>query len=142
MKKILIAAAVAAAFTSGAAMAQAGMGLKAGTTRDSALATAEKAFQRMDQNGDGTLDSTEVTTVLQARAAKSGKTFRPKQVTRTIGSNDGNADGAVTLEEFKAAAGARFDNADTNKNGTIDADEAKPRAKAGVGGGANSDGED
>lgn len=131
MKKIMMTAALAAICASGTALAQGMMGPKAGATRDGALAIAEKTFQRMDQNGDGTLDSAEVTAVLEARAAKKGKSFRPKQVTRMIGNSDGNGDGKVTLEEYKAAAGARFDNADTNKNGTIDADEAKPGPGAG-----------
>ena len=141
MKNVMIAVAVAATFTSGAAMAQAGpgMGFKAGATRDSALAMAAKAFARFDANGDGAFDEAEATTVLQARATKNGKTFRPKQATRTVSRSDTNADGKVSLEEFQAAAGTRFDNADANKNGTIDADEVKG---GGAGGGAAGGGDD
>jgi hypothetical protein len=130
MKKTMIAIALTASF-SGAAMAQGmGMGFKAGTTRADAVAASAKAFKRIDANGDGSFDTAEVTTMLTDRAAKNGKTFKPKQATRMIGRADTNADGKVTLEEFQAAAGARFDAADTNKNGTIDADEAKPAAGA------------
>ncbi|WP_218942962.1 EF-hand domain-containing protein [Sphingomonas sp. R-74633] len=125
MKKIMIAVAVAATFTSGAAMAQAGMGFKAGATRDAVVANAAKGFARMDQNGDGAFDATEVTAVLQARATKNGKEFKPAAAAKAISNNDGDGDGKVTLAEFQAAAGKRFDAADTNKNGTIDADEAK-----------------
>jgi len=124
MKKIMIAVAVAATFTSGAAMAQ-GMGPKVGATRDAVVAGAAKAFQRMDQNGDGSFDAAEATAVLQARATKNGKEFKPAAAAKAVSNNDANGDGKVTLEEFQAAAGARFDKADANKNGTIDADEVK-----------------
>lgn len=126
MKKIMIAVAVAATFTSGAAMAQAaGMGFKAGATRDAVVANSAKAFARMDQNGDGSFDVTEATAVLQARATKNGKEFKPAAAAKAISNADADGDGKVTLAEFQAAAGKRFDAADTNKNGTIDAEEAK-----------------
>jgi hypothetical protein len=133
VKKIMTVFAVAAMLVSGSAMAQKKMGApKAGTTRAQALATAGKMFGRIDTNGDGSFDLAEVTASLQARAAKSGKTFKPKAAARMMSRSDTNADGKVTLEEFTAAAGTTFDNADTNKNGTIDADEAPAAPAAGA----------
>jgi hypothetical protein len=137
MKKTMIIFALGAMMASGSAMAQHGKGLKAGATRDSAIAAAAKAFGRLDQNGDGAYDNAEVTTMLQARATKSGKAFKPKAAKKMVARFDTNADGKVTLDEFKAAAGTRFDQADLNKNGTIDANEVKGAATAAAAGGAS-----
>jgi hypothetical protein len=138
MKKTMIIFAVCAMMASGSAMAQHKGGLKAGATRDGAIAASTKAFGKLDQNGDGAYDNAEVTAMLQARATKSGKAFKPKAAKKMIARYDTNADGKVTLDEFKAAAGTRFDQADTNKNGVIDADEVKAPAAAAAGaGGAN-----
>ena len=123
MNKLIAALALTALVAPGAAMAQKMGAPKAGSTRDEALDAAAKAFGRLDANGDGSVDTAEMTTVLQARATKNGKTFRPQAVTRQMSRNDANGDGKVTLDEYKAAAGARFDQADTNKNGKIDPEE-------------------
>lgn len=140
MKKIMIVLALGATMASGSAMAQhARGGLKAGQTRDGAIAASAKTFGRYDTNGDGSFDSAEVTAVLQARATKTGKAFKPKAAAKQIARYDTNGDGKVTLDEFKAAAGTRFDKADLNKNGTIDADEVK--APAATGGAAAASGE-
>lgn len=132
MKTLMVAAVLASAAVAGTASAQMPMGFKVGTTRAAAIDGAEKAFKRMDQNGNGSFDNAEVTAVLQARATKGGKPFKAKAATRMLQRSDGNGDGTVTLDEFKAAAGTRFDAADANKNGTIDAGEAR-------GGGAAAD---
>ena len=130
MRSIMFAIALVTTVTSAAAMAQIPMSFKAGANRATALASAEKAFNRMDQNSDGKFDIAETTAVLQARAAKNGKTFKRKAAGRMISRSDGNGDGSVTLDEFKTAAGTRFDSTDANKNGTIDLNEGRRGAAA------------
>lgn len=145
MNKLLIVLAATATLASAPAMAQKmGGAPKAGTTRDQALNAAARAFGKMDANSDGVVDAAEATSVLQARAEKRGKTFKAKAATRFISRNDGNSDGKVTLDEYKAAAGTAFDAADANKNGVIDPEEAPAAAAAPAAGGdaAKSDGGD
>lgn len=130
MYRLVIAATFVVALVPGSANAQMRKGFRVETTRDGAIAAAVKTFKRMDTDANGSIDNAEVTAILQARAEKRGKQFKPRAATRTIKGSDGNGDGIVTLDEFKTAAGARFDAADANKNGKIDADEARGRGAA------------
>lgn len=126
MKPIVATAVISAIALATPSLAQGRGGPPAGQTKEAATAVAERAFKRLDQNSDGTFDVAEATTVLQARATQNGRDFRPRAANRTVARNDGNGDGKVSLEEFKAAALTRFDQADTNKNGVIDPNEASP----------------
>lgn len=132
MQKIALFAAAAASLVAVPALAQGRHAMKVGQTRAHVLAAAQKKFARFDTNGDGTIDVAEITAALQARAAQSGKTVRPKLAMRTVRQNDANHDGKVTLAEYQAAAAARFDRADTNKNGVIDAAEVASPAATGT----------
>lgn len=122
--KTIMSISVAFAVIATAAAAQMRGAPKLGQTKEQAASLAARAFQRLDQSGDGSVDAAEATIVLQARATKNGRKFRPRAAQRTIARNDGNGDGKVSLDEFKAAAAKRFEAADTNKNGVIDAAEA------------------
>lgn len=123
MKTVTTTFALAAAAVSMPAMAQMQMGPRAGSTRAATVTAATTMFAQLDQNGDGSVDTTEATAALQARAEKNGRTFRPRAVTRLMTRSDANGDGKITLDEFQTAAGAQFDQTDANKNGTIDPDE-------------------
>lgn len=117
MRKILVAAAVVLVVPT-AASAQ-----KLGTTRQQVIDRAAKRFSKLDADANGQLTPAELTEAMKARASASGKAFRPNAVDRMIRANDSDGDGSITLQEFQNAAGARFDQLDSNKNGVIDAGE-------------------
>jgi hypothetical protein len=120
MKSLFIAAALGTVL-----LASSGFAQQVGQTRASALAMADKQFDRFDKDSNGTLDATEIDTMLQMRATRSGKTMKPNAPKAFLSRNDGDANGVVSRAEFEAVAGTRFDNRDANKNGVIDADEAQ-----------------
>jgi len=59
-----------------------------------------KAFARVDDNGDGGIDKTELQTAFDAVAAKTGRDARDAE--KTISRIDKNGDGAVTRLEIGA----------------------------------------
>jgi len=117
MRKILVAAAVVLVVPT-AASAQ-----ESGTTRQQMINRAAKRFSKLDADGNGQLTAAELADAMKARASASGKAFRPKAVDRMIRMDDTDGNGSITLKEFQNAAGARFDQLDSNKNGAIDAGE-------------------
>ena len=123
------------------------------TTRADVVRTADSNFQRLDANGDGAVSKDEIAAAqqkVQETAAsatrqveerfkvldsdKNGSislaefkaivpTPRMVPVDTTMARFDGNKDGTVTTDEFRAPILANFDRVDANKDGTISAEE-------------------
>ncbi|MBB3910369.1 EF-hand domain-containing protein [Sphingomonas desiccabilis] len=151
MKKFVVAAALGATMLTGVAQAEpqgspaprrAGLMTMIDTnkdgvvTRDEAMAAADLQFARMDQNKDGKVDATEMRPPHRrggAPAAADGKAPAGKPAPgmhraggmgqRMLARVDTNKDGAISREEFRAAAATRFERMDANRDGRIDAAE-------------------
>lgn len=150
MKKFVVAAALGATMLTG--VAQAGQQdtpapRRAGPmamidankdgvlTREEALAAADVQFARMDQNKDGKVDATEMRPPHRRGGgnapadanAPAGKPapgmHRRGMGERMLARVDANKDGAISREEFRAAATTRFERMDANRDGRIDAAE-------------------
>lgn len=89
-------------------------------------AAAEARFARMDANGNGTIDPGE-------HRGKRGKLRGgrgPGSGMRALMMADTNRDGVVTRAEYDAAAAARFERLDTNRDGKLDAADRPQRRPA------------
>lgn len=115
------------------AIAPPALAQKQGMTKERATTQAEKRFARIDTDSNGQITSAELTSAMQAAAAKNGGELKEKRVARMLKQQDTDGNGQISLAEFRAAALAKFDAADLNKNGTIDAGEGK------AGGGQSDD---
>ena len=109
-------------------------------TRQEALDRARRDFQHMDLDGDGRITDTDLPPMMRGRGVLKGETGgmamrgapggtgggpRGGMMGGRMGlggliAADANKDGVITLDEVLAAAGARFDLADRNKDGVID----------------------
>jgi len=104
-------------------------------TRDEYLAAMEKAFARLDANGDGVIDSTE----------RPQMGASPEQrVDQMLARLDTNKDGKITADEFKGPE-ERFKAMDANSDGAVTREElikahARP-GQPGRGGPAGQPGE-
>jgi hypothetical protein len=97
---------------------------KAIQQRVAALRTrVEGEFTKLDTNKDGILTKAEF-----MAAAPAAPTTAPNP-TNMMGQLDKNKDGKVSLDEYRAPVLARFDGADTNKDGTISPAERQAAAK-------------
>jgi hypothetical protein len=110
---------------------------------DGALNEADKAarvaqrFAAMDSDKSGSLSQAEFVAAHEARAEKRGERLMRRQADGQQGKQRGrraggmkmlaradtNGDKAVSAAEFRAIAEARFDRVDTNRDGTISAEE-------------------
>jgi hypothetical protein len=104
-----------------------------GTTRDKAIEQAGSRFADLDADSNGIVTAAEVSAFVEKRAEESGRPASPERAQRMFDGMDGDKDGKVTVEEARTAAAARFDRADVNKNGLIDADEGMGRGREGGG---------
>ena len=101
-------------------------------------ARQEARFARLDTNGDGTISEDEFNAKRDRRANMGERTAGDRMGKRggmrghrgmhgmrggMMKGADANNDGAITQAEFSAAMLARFDAADTDRNGTISATE-------------------
>lgn len=88
---------------------------------------ADTMFERLDADRNGAISRDEWTAgAARLAAAHEGAGRRGRPGMRGAGfiaRADGNDDGAVTLDEMRAQALARFDRADANKDGKISAAE-------------------
>lgn len=123
-KHILIAAAAAALSTQAGAQAAPearGGWMQADMTRPQAQQMADRLFQQLDLNHDGTLTRQEVE---QARAqmagggAANGGDRAERMIERMFGESQ-----SVTLSQFETQALTRFDRQDLNHDGTVTAAE-------------------
>jgi Ca2+-binding EF-hand superfamily protein len=78
-------------------------------------------FKQLDTNKDGQLSLQE----FQAAAPQLRATTSPGQLLQTL---DSNKDGKVSAEEYRAPQVAKFNQADTNKDGTVTPAEAQAAA--------------
>ncbi|TCD06521.1 EF-hand domain-containing protein [Erythrobacteraceae bacterium CFH 75059] len=120
---------------------------RAPQTREAAIAQAERAFAALDANGDGVVDARDMETRRQqmfarldtngdgvvsraewdaaaAQRAQRGGDRRAGAGPRGRWAQREGATG-LTREQFVAAATARFDRADANRDGTVSADERR-----------------
>jgi len=89
-------------------------------TQDEFVAAAKKRFAKLDRNGDGKLTPDELST---PRSDKAPALKRAQFAERRFDKLDGNHDGVVTLNEYVAAAVAKFKALDAACNGRVTADE-------------------
>ncbi|MFL6740722.1 MAG: EF-hand domain-containing protein [Sphingomicrobium sp.] len=89
----------------------------------------EAEFGKLDTNKDGTLSKTE----FMAAAPQAPATV--PNGANTLAQFDSNKDGKVTEAEYRTPVLARFDRADTNKDGTLSLAERQAAAKAEAGAG-------
>ncbi len=127
MKMMMAAGAAAVAILAGApALAQRGpMGP---VTKDAYLAMQKERFATMDSNKDGVVTKDELTAQLAARMGDSSPP--PQMVDAMFERLDANEDGKITAAEVEAIETARFDEMDTDKDGTLTPEERR----AGFGG--------
>ncbi|MEP9358375.1 EF-hand domain-containing protein [Sphingomonas sp. KR3-1] len=119
MKMLKLAVVAGALLISGQAMAQ-----KAGQTRAEAQAASAKKFKNLDADGNGKASPAELLAFMTKAAEKRGETMDQAKVDRRLKRLDTDGDGTVSAAELAAEDLAKFDRADANKNGVIDADEA------------------
>ena len=160
MRKLTITllAGAAALAVSGAALAQGGQAPAQDLTRSAAQERAAKAFERIDANEDGKLDTADREARQKARfdridansdgsvsfaefsathakpegerAKRGGRDGHRMGMRGMRGDADANSDGTLTQSEFTAAALARFDAADADNDGTVTAAERKAQRDA------------
>jgi Ca2+-binding EF-hand superfamily protein len=96
-------------------------------TQDDFVAAARKRFAELDRKGDGKLTADELS-MAHGDKAPSGK--RVEFAERRFDKLDANRDGVVTLNEYTAAATAKFKELDVAGKGRVTADEiaASPNA--------------
>jgi len=119
IKTVKIAMTVGALLLSGQALAQ-----KAGQTRAEAQAASAKKFRNLDADSNGKGSPAELLAFMTKAAEKRGETMDQAKVDRRLKRLDTDGDGSVSAAELAAEDLAKFDKADVNKNGVIDADEA------------------
>jgi len=93
-------------------------------TREEYRAAREKAFSRIDRNGDGYLDDKDLP---QRRMARRKAGERLKQLRTQF---DTNRDGRVDKAEFISGPMPAFDRADTDGNGELSAQEMQAARQA------------
>ena len=123
------------------------------TTRADVIRTTDANFQRLDANGNGAVSKEEITAAqqkVQETAASATRQIEERfkvldtdkngsvslaefksivpnprmvPVDTTLARFDGNKDGTITTDEFRAPILANFDRIDANKDGTLSAEE-------------------
>ena len=114
MKSLILAAATLA--VSAPALAQAPEGASppaAPVTRAQALADADRRFDAMDANHDGKITPDERQAYREARHPRAGRDHEGRE----------HKGRELTRDQFRERAAKRFDRIDTNRDGTIDANE-------------------
>lgn len=94
-------------------------------TRQEVIERAKRDFARMDLDGDGRITDADLPPMMRGRGVLKGETGRMGGnggafgLGRIVGA-DANKDGIITLDEFVAEAGRRFEMFDRNKDNAID----------------------
>ena len=130
MKKILFAGSALVALGAVPALAEQGQAshgrFAQPQTRAEAEARAQERFVRADANGDGFITQEEV--AARAEAGSGGGMGRMGG--RGFAAMDSDGDGRVTLADAQRAALERFDRVDSNRDGTISAEERQAAREA------------
>jgi Ca2+-binding EF-hand superfamily protein len=92
-------------------------------TLEEFLGRTDGRFARLDKNGDGFIDASDL-----AAAAKEDTEYRIKRFLKMF---DTNRDGKVTKEEFEQRAKDRFAMRDLNSDGEIGVEDLPPDARPG-----------
>jgi hypothetical protein len=126
MRKLLVTAALGAAFIAAPALAQTPAGMQRDQTRQEAQQRADMMFQMMDANHDGTVTRAEAEqAAAQFAASRGGDNARGGgRIQRMIDQAFGTAQ-SLTLAQFEAQMLARFDAQDLNRDGTVTSDERR-----------------
>ena len=128
MKASIISLAISAVFLSSAAAAQApgGFGAQKDQTRAEAQQRADRLFQLLDANKDGTVTKAEAQAALAQFEQMGGDddngSRRVARMERMIDQAFGSAQ-SVTQQQFDAQVLAKFDAADLNHDGVLTAAE-------------------
>jgi len=96
-------------------------------TPDEFVAAAKARFAKLDRNGDGKLTPDELA---MPRGDKPMPEKRAQHVEHRFDKLDANHDGVVTLNEYVAAATAKFKELDVAGNGRVTAEELANSPKA------------
>ena len=159
MKKLILAGAAALGLAAAVSAQPVPVAASGGITRAAALADAERQFAALDANGNGQLEAAEMQEIaeqrraqrrarMEERLAQMSPEQRAEFEQRRAERRDGNvgergegrgarrggegARGPVTLTDFKARAGERFDRLDPNHDGVItQVEQAQLRAQRG-----------
>ncbi|MEH3039849.1 MAG: EF-hand domain-containing protein [Sphingomonas paucimobilis] len=97
-------------------------------TREEALARADRRFDALDTDRDGTISAAERAAMPQRpRGTADGATPMPGRHMgdRMLERADADRNGVITREEFRAVAARAFDRQDANYDGRVDAAERK-----------------
>jgi Ca2+-binding EF-hand superfamily protein len=86
-------------------------------TREEFKVARERAFTRLDRNGDGYIDKDD----LSSRLA--GRRNAQERLTQLVAQLDKDGDGRVSKAEFVQGPTPLFDRADTDHNGELSCDE-------------------
>jgi len=124
MKKLLVTVALGAAVAATPALAQdkGGHAMK-DQTRQQAQQRADRLFQMLDANQDGSVTKAEADAALaQFEAMRGDKDHRGGRMQRMIDDAFATTQ-AINLQQFEAQALARFDAQDVNHDGTVSAAE-------------------
>lgn len=97
-------------------------------TREEALARADRRFDALDTDHDGTISAAERAAMPQRpRGTVDGATPMPGRPMgdRMLERADADRNGVITREEFRAVAARAFDRQDANHDGRVDATERR-----------------
>jgi hypothetical protein len=92
-------------------------------SEDEHAAWARQKFQRMDSDGDGRVTASEMKAEKSRMHDKAGKNEMSAE--EKIKAVDGNGDGVLSREEHETASKIKFDQMDTDKDGTLSKSEIK-----------------
>lgn len=97
-------------------------------TQDEFDATTRARFARLDKNGDGVVDISEIEATLSKRFERRGD-GRGKMAQRRMRAFDTDRDGKVTKDEFMTTVRSRFAQFDLNNDGRITDEDLPPRLR-------------
>lgn len=97
-------------------------------TQDEFDTTTRARFARLDKNGDGVIDASEIEAALSRRFERHGK-HGGRLGQRLMRAFDTDRDGKVTKDEFMATVRDRFAQMDLNNDGRITDEDLPPRLR-------------
>jgi Ca2+-binding EF-hand superfamily protein len=98
-------------------------------TQDEFDATTRARFARLDKNGDGVIDASEIEAVMTKRFERHRGKHGGRFGQRLMRAFDTDRDGKVTKDEFMATVRSRFAQMDLNNDGRITDEDLPPRLR-------------